>query len=199
MLGNQSPPFPRVAMSELVVCPKCQRQLQIPENFFGQLVQCPDCQHQFQAGPAASGLQPGAPLASPPRPHIPPDDDTEREDEPRRRRRAVDDDDDDDDFRMPRSRHHLTPHRAVVVLVLGILSICCVGAPVTGIIAWILGNNDLKEMDSGRMDPEGRGQTQTGKVLGMVSTILFALLIGGYCLLFMIMVAAGAMAPGRRR
>ncbi len=184
-------------MSELVACPKCQRQLQIPENFFGQLVQCPDCQHQFQAGPAASGLQAGAPAQAAPVPGKSDDDDGDRAEAPRRRRPV--DNDEHDDFRPLRSRHQLTPHRGVLVLILGILSICCVGAPITGIIAWVLGNNDLKEIDAGRMDPEGRGQTQTGKVLGMVSTILSVLFIGGYCLLVIVMVGFGAMAPGRRR
>jgi hypothetical protein len=185
-------------MAELIACPNCQRQLQVPENFFGQMVQCPDCQHQFQAGPAASGLQAGTPApekpASAPRPK--PDDD-DSDEAPRRRRPA--DDDDDDDFRMSRPRHHLTPHRGVLVLIMGILAICCVGAPVTGIIAWILGNNDLKEMDAGRMDPEGRGQTQIGKVLGMISTILTVLAFVAYCLFFVLMIFGAAMAPGRRR
>ena len=61
----------------------------------------------------------------------------------------------------------LKPHRGTTVLVLGIIGIaCCI---ICGIIAWVMGNNDLKEMDAGIMDPEGRGLTQAGKICGMVS------------------------------
>jgi hypothetical protein len=49
------------------------------------------------------------------------------------------------------------------------------------------------------MDPEGRSQAQTGKVLGMISTILFLLLIVGYCLVIVFSVGAGVMNGGRRR
>ena len=61
----------------------------------------------------------------------------------------------------------LKPHRGTTVLVLGIIGIAC--CMICGIIAWVMGNNDLKEMDAGIMDPEGRGLTQGGKICGMVS------------------------------
>ncbi len=61
----------------------------------------------------------------------------------------------------------LKPHRGTTVLVLGIIGIAC--CFICGIIAWVMGNNDLKEMDAGIMDPEGRGITQAGKICGMVS------------------------------
>ena len=43
---------------------------------------------------------------------------------------------------------------------------------VFGIVAWIMGNTDLAEMKAGRMDPEGESQTQTGRICGMIATIL---------------------------
>jgi len=61
----------------------------------------------------------------------------------------------------------LKPHRGTTVLVLGILGIAC--CFICGIIAWVMGNNDLKEMDAGIMDPEGKGITQAGKICGIVS------------------------------
>ncbi len=61
----------------------------------------------------------------------------------------------------------LKPHRGTLVLVLGILGIAC--CMICGIIAWVMGNNDLKEMDAGIMDPEGKSITQAGKICGMVS------------------------------
>lgn len=67
----------------------------------------------------------------------------------------------------------LRAHRATLVLILGIVGLlCCM--PV-GIVAWVLGHQDLKDMDAGVMDPAGRGTTQAGKILGMISVILFVL------------------------
>ncbi|MCX7045491.1 MAG: DUF4190 domain-containing protein [Candidatus Sumerlaeota bacterium] len=64
----------------------------------------------------------------------------------------------------------MKPHRGILILVLGILGmVVCLPC---GIAAWIMGSRDLKEMDAGRMDPNGRGQTYAGRVLGMIATIL---------------------------
>jgi hypothetical protein len=64
----------------------------------------------------------------------------------------------------------LRPHRATLVLVLGIVGIvCCMPA---GIVAWVLGHQDLRDMSAGVMDPAGRGMTQAGKILGMISVAL---------------------------
>ena len=64
----------------------------------------------------------------------------------------------------------LTPHRGTLILVLGILGlVCCI---ICGIIAWVMGNNDLKQMAAGTMDPSGEGLTKAGKICGMVGVIL---------------------------
>ncbi|MHC4086067.1 MAG: hypothetical protein ACYSWZ_23785 [Planctomycetota bacterium] len=64
----------------------------------------------------------------------------------------------------------LTPHRGVLILVLGILGILC--CFICGIVAWVMGNGDLKEMAAGRMDPTGEGLTKAGKICGIVSVVL---------------------------
>lgn len=38
-----------------------------------------------------------------------------------------------------------------------------------GIAAWIMGVKDLKEMDAGTMESDGRGMTQAGKICGIVA------------------------------
>lgn len=64
----------------------------------------------------------------------------------------------------------LRPHRGGLVLALGILGlVCCF---ICGIVAWVLGSGDLKEMAAGRMDPTGQGLTQAGKICGIISVIL---------------------------
>jgi uncharacterized membrane protein YidH (DUF202 family) len=81
----------------------------------------------------------------------------------------------------------LKPHRGAVVLVLGILGI--VVCFICGIIAWVMGNGDLREMNAGIMDPSGRGLTQAGKICGMISVILT---IVALCIWLVIMMFAGA-------
>ncbi|MDX2148672.1 MAG: hypothetical protein SFZ23_14255 [Planctomycetota bacterium] len=94
---------------------------------------------------------------------------------------------------------NLDPHRGVLLLVLGILSLV-LGCFPLGIVSWVLGNNDLKSMAEGRMDPSGRGLTQAGKILGIVSVVLFSLGFLVWLLMLVLgigMVAAGAAAgPG---
>jgi predicted ferric reductase len=87
------------------------------------------------------------------------------------------------------SGQSLTPHRGVVVLVLGILGL--VVCFICGIIAWVMGNNDLRQMDAGAMDPSGRGMTQAGKICGMISVILAIIVI---VIWLLIAVLAGASA-----
>jgi hypothetical protein len=91
----------------------------------------------------------------------------------------------------------MRPHRGVLILVLGILGlVICV---ISGIVAWVLGNGDLRAMDSGEMDPAGRGMTQAGKILGIIAVILNVLFILIWVVLMIIGVgaaAAGAAAGG---
>jgi hypothetical protein len=65
----------------------------------------------------------------------------------------------------------MKPHRGTLILVLGILSFVFCGI-FTAIPAWIMGNNDLKEMDAGLMDPSGRSITNAGRILGIVAVVL---------------------------
>jgi hypothetical protein len=88
----------------------------------------------------------------------------------------------------------LKPHRGTVVLVLGILGI--VVCTICGIIAWVMGNKDLREMNAGIMDPSGRGLTQAGRICGMISVILAIVGIGIW-ILIMVFAGAGAVMSHR--
>jgi len=81
----------------------------------------------------------------------------------------------------------LRPHRGAVILVLGILTwfICPI---VLGIISWVMGNADLKAMDAGQMDPEGRGLTQAGKILGMINVFLYGGILCLYVLFIVVII-----------
>jgi hypothetical protein len=64
-------------------------------------------------------------------------------------------------------------HRGVQILVFGILSL--VVCLLFGIAAWVMGNTDLQEMASGRMDPSGRDFTQAGRICGIVGTVILVI------------------------
>jgi hypothetical protein len=87
----------------------------------------------------------------------------------------------------------MRPHRGGMILAFGILSwVLCF---IFGIVAWVMGNNDLAEMRAGRMDPSGEGLTQAGRIVGMVHIILslaFIVLGVGFFIVVALASAAGA-------
>ena len=84
----------------------------------------------------------------------------------------------------PTSRYQV-PHRGPLILVLGIMGLI-VQCPVFPLMSWVMGSNDLREMQAGRMDPAGRDLTRTGTVIGMVLSILW---IAVMLLIFVAMLA----------
>ena len=67
----------------------------------------------------------------------------------------------------------MKPHHGTLILIFGILGLV-ICAPL-GIAAWVMGSGDLKQMDSGAMDPSGRSLTNAGRILGMIATILLGI------------------------
>ena len=101
---------------------------------------------------------------------------------------------DDDD--SPRRGGYREPHRGVMLLVFGVLSltVCAIFGP----FAWKMSNDDLKKIERGVMDPEGRGLTMAGKITGIIGTIYLILSILFICLYVgIIMLAVGGAAAGR--
>jgi hypothetical protein len=76
-------------------------------------------------------------------------------------------------YRRRGVRRDCEPHRGTLVLIFGILSLVVpyIGVAL-GIAAWVMGHRDLKKIEAGAMDPEGRGLTLAGKICGIVGTIL---------------------------
>jgi hypothetical protein len=195
----------------IIACPQCQKKLQLPDSFAGKQVQCPGCKNIF--APAVESEYPPPPSGPPPLPARRDDDRAggrdddydfqerprrsryDEDDEPRSRRRGRDDDYDDYDDRRIR-RRRLKPHRGSTIQLLGILSIF-IAPLILGPIAWVMGASDLREMDEGIMDPSGRQETQTGKTIGMVMTIIGIVAIVGCVLFFCLMSAAAPRGPFR--
>ena len=92
-----------------------------------------------------------------------------------------------------KSTSYRQPHRGTLVLVFGILGflVCIMLSPA----AWIMGRNDLKQMDAGVMDPEGRTLTQVGMILGIINSciMLAGLAFVGLWLVLMFVVGVANM------
>jgi hypothetical protein len=150
--------------------------------------------------------KPESPTSKPPaREQKKRDDD---DDQSRRKRRDFDDDDADHDDRPRRRRGpRYAPHRGGMILAFGIIGL--VGGfiiylpAIFGLLAWIMGNSDLREMREGRMDPEGESMTNVGRILGIITVVLTVVgtLIGCVftCLFFGLIGAAANANNGPRR
>lgn len=73
----------------------------------------------------------------------------------------------------PHGTAYLLPPRAGTILTLGILSLvlCWVLGPVT----WLLGNEELRRIDSGQVDPSTRSNVVAGRICGIIATTFLIL------------------------
>jgi hypothetical protein len=63
--------------------------------------------------------------------------------------------------------------QATTILILGIVGLLCCGP--AGIVAWIMGNNELKAIDEGRRNPAQRSTANAGRIIGIVAVALWVL------------------------
>lgn len=103
---------------------------------------------------------------------------------PKRKPRVPDEEFDEDApsfVRRRPPRRDCEPDRGSVVLTLGILSLvglCLSPIGLTlGLIAWVMGQKDLRKMRRGDMDPRGEGTTQAGWICGIIGTVLNTLAV----------------------
>ena len=71
------------------------------------------------------------------------------------------------------ARRFLRPHRGGTILTLGVLGVIC--CQLLAPVAWVMGQADMRQINDGVMDPEGRALTQVGMILGIVGTVLLVL------------------------
>jgi predicted Zn finger-like uncharacterized protein len=192
---------PDSAAGKRVKCPKCATLIPIPEAEKTQESAQPEAEPQeapqespdpdaFSTTPSSSGSKP-PPIKKQRASWLDEDGDEEEDDDepkpPPKRRREYDDDDDDpprksrkrkdrdEDYDIAKDRD-IKPHRGTLVLILGLIGL--IGGlvfffpAVLGIVAWVMGHSDLREMKSGRMDTEGESNTYVGYILGIISTVI---------------------------
>jgi hypothetical protein len=157
----------------------------IPEEFEGRKVRCSDCSNVFTAekGKPSSTKKDSVP---------------KREEVVEGAEAAA-----DEPAKKTKPSGKLEPHRGMLILGLGIGSIVLpivlqfwlIGA-VPAILAWMWGKKDLKKMDDGEMDPEGRQYTNIGKILGLVGIIINALGLLAICAGVILWIVVGAAVLG---
>jgi hypothetical protein len=181
-------------MPDTIACPQCRKSLSVPESLYGTQVQCPACGAVFTAGPTGVSRSPLPPAPPPPPPERP----VMRFDEREPPRRSEYDDygdrdrdrhdrdryDRDRDDRYDRGgyrdrdyyggpRRDAAPHRGGAILTLAIIglvvSLCPILGWIFGGIATNMAKTDLAKMDRGEMDRDGRGTTETGKLIGNIA------------------------------
>jgi hypothetical protein len=85
-------------------------------------------------------------------------------------------------------RRDCDPHRGGLILALGVIGLVAsflyifalVGLPLS-IAAWTMAETDLKRIKARTMDPEGKANTQAGKVCGIFGTLIGSLWVLVFC------------------
>lgn len=179
-------------------CSGCSNTLRVPDEHAGKHARCPQCS-SVNVIPGSSSHQPAA---------APPNDlfggmETSNPAKPENEFSQPIHSGYQPAYSQPHSNpyatpnaqgsRYYTPHRGGIILTFGILAIFCNFLLIPGIISWVMGASDLKQMKAGTMDPSGHGITMAGMVLGIVMTAMFALIVLFYLLIFIVsIVAVGA-------
>jgi len=74
---------------------------------------------------------------------------------------------------FPQEAGYQEASQSTTILVLGILGLLCCGP--LGIVAWVMGNNEIQAIDAGRRDPANRGTANAGRIVGIVATVFLAI------------------------
>jgi len=79
---------------------------------------------------------------------------------------------------------YIYPSRGGTILAFGILSL--VVCSVLGPIAWAMGNEEMRRIDSGQAPEDGRSNATAGRICGIIASVM--LMLGGmFFLLFLAM------------
>src|SRR5262245_10078265 len=193
-------------MPIVVECPSCGQKLKVPENLEGKKVRCSKCQGTFTAE---------APAPAPPPPQEPADQPPEDDydDRPARRSKRRRDDDDDRDRGAP-GRGGMVMSFGIVSVVSFFVALVSFGANfvipfvgvcalifnviglIFGILAWVMGSGDLKQIRAGYISRAAEGNTKTGYITGLIGTILNGLSLLCSCVMVIVGIALGVALVG---
>ena len=176
-------------MASTFECPKCGRELKVPDELLGKKVKCPACQSVFIT---AAEEEPPAPppAASEPQEGIIPNraapeatEEPTEEERPRKRARRWEDDYEEEDYSRPRSRRRRAQSAvagpAIALMVLGAMYICInIGI----LILRILNFSSAINAAPPGVDPASAAGFRFGIYFGFVIELL-GMLLGGTIIL----------------
>jgi hypothetical protein len=84
--------------------------------------------------------------------------------------------------------------QGTTILVLGILGLVTCG--LLGIVAWVMGNGALADIDAAPGYYANRSNVATGRILGIVSTCLLVAGVAVYALMAIVLVGLGTLSAG---
>jgi hypothetical protein len=166
--------------------------MRAPDTAVGKKIRCPACKTLITVAEAEDFVEPDEETAVSETPRskkkkVARQDDEPEEDEyrfdeddaeerrRRKKKRKREYDDDEYDRRMRRKRSR-APHRGVLILLLALASMLFFFFPllcfVLAAVAERMAKTDLDQIDSGRMDPGGRGMTQAGQICAYAGALL---------------------------
>lgn len=141
-----------------VECPACNASIRVPLGAVGTKAACPGCGQRIlipdQRNKTMLARLPGeVSISTAPMQPIVADLVEQSEDRP------------------------LEPHRGTAILVMGIMSLFILPF-IFGPITWLWAKEDLRKMKLGRMDLEGKGNTEAGRLMAIIATILGMIMVG---------------------
>lgn len=82
---------------------------------------------------------------------------------------------------MPAYAQYQIAPRGGTILAIGIVSL--VACTLIGPVAWAMGNEELRRIDAGVVDPATRGNVSAGRICGMIASILLICALVGFGLM----------------
>jgi phage FluMu protein Com len=183
-------------MSISLACSECDKKLKVADTAAGKKIRCPVCKAIVAVPEAEDFVEPDEDedTAVSEKPTKKPSKSTSKSHRPPSRKRRDEDDDDfedeeeEEEERRPKKKKKKkrrqfddrrggdVPHRGITILIMGLASILFGCFPIA---AWYLGyramsmaNEDLDDMERGRVDRSGKGLVLTGKVCGIIGCVL---------------------------
>jgi hypothetical protein len=84
--------------------------------------------------------------------------------------------------------------QGTTILVLGILGL--ITCPILAVVAWVMGNGALREIDAAPGRYANRGNVAAGRICGIVGTCIYLAVIAFYLIIVVVILGAASTSSG---
>jgi hypothetical protein len=141
-----------------IECPACNASIRAPLSIAGTKTSCPGCGQRILIPDQRNKTMLAKVIDDGPPPH-PPSLASRPVPAP-----VLADIVDEDDVAVE-------PSHGTAILVMGLVGMFTLPF-IFGPITWLWADEELRKMKAGRMDPEGKANTETGRLMGIISTVI---------------------------